>query len=206
MSIDLFAFPSPNNFKVLLTLEALGVDYNLHKVDIMKGEQTQEPFININPCGLTPAIKDGDLNLGESANIIEYLVSKFDKGHKFSYAQDSPFYWKLNEFLFYHATGVSVAQDKVFVFGTFNPNETFTIEAFKKAVEGYYTKLESKLKENGTGYYVGDKLTIADLIALPHAKTVEHSDVDLEKFPNVKAWREKISKEPFVEKAYAKFA
>ena len=41
--IDLYYWPTPNGWKVSILLEELGVDYNLHLVNISKGEQFK-PF------------------------------------------------------------------------------------------------------------------------------------------------------------------
>lgn len=206
MAIEVFTFPTPNNFKVLSALEALNLEYKIHKVDITKGEQHQKQFKSVNPCEVTPAIKDGDLNLAESANILEYLVSKYDKEQKLSYPESSDLYWKLKQFLYYHATGVSATQDKIFVFSMFHKDVVGAVEALQGSVKNYYNKLEEFLAKNGTGYFIGDKLTIADIIAYPHAAIADHHGVDLETLPNLKAWKEKLSQESFIKKAYANFA
>lgn len=207
MTIEVYAYPTPNNFKVLVALEALGLEYKINKVDIAKGEQAQESYLNINPCGLTPAIKDGSLNLSESINIVEYLAATYDKENKFTFPKDSPLFWKLNEFLFYHATGAGIAQDKIFWFQIRKPDQKDTVETFKQVTQDYYKKFEQKLAENGTGYFIGDKLSLADLVAYPHAKIAARlAGVDFDSLPHLKAWLEKIDQEPFIQKAYSKLA
>lgn len=205
MSIELYTYPTPNNFKVVIILEALGLEYNINKVDIGKGEQQSESYLKINPCAMTPAITDGSLNLSESINIAEYLAATYDKDNKFTYPKDSPLYWKINEFLFYHASGAGVSQDKIFWFKIRQPNEVNTVEVFKQLTRDYYKKFEKKLAQNGTGYFIGDKLTIADLVAYPHAKIADRlAGVDFDSLPHLKAWKEKIEQEPFIQKAYSK--
>lgn len=205
--IEVFAYPSPNNFKVLATLEALNVEYKLHKVDILKGEHLQEPLKSINPCEITPAINDDKLNLCESANIMEYLEFKFDKDETLKYPRESPLYWELNQFLFFHATSISVFQDRVFYFIYFNKEATVkAVELLRETIRCKYKKIEQMLAKNGTGYLVGDKLTIADIMAYPHAKVADYHGLDLETLPNFKSWREKMANVSFIQKAYAKMA
>lgn len=39
---------TPNGQKINITLEELGLDYTVHKIDIAKNEQKQDWFLDIN--------------------------------------------------------------------------------------------------------------------------------------------------------------
>ncbi|HIK12996.1 MAG TPA: glutathione S-transferase N-terminal domain-containing protein [Oscillatoriaceae cyanobacterium M33_DOE_052] len=56
--IELYTFPTPNGRKISIMLEELGIPYNVHKIDIRKGEQRTPEFLAINPNGKIPAIRD----------------------------------------------------------------------------------------------------------------------------------------------------
>ena len=58
--IDLYSWPTPNGHKVHIMLEELGLEYNVHPVDIGKGEQFAETFLKISPNNRIPAIVDHD--------------------------------------------------------------------------------------------------------------------------------------------------
>ena len=56
--IDLYYWPTPNGHKITIMLEELGVPYNLHFINIGKGDQFQPDFLAISPNNKMPAIVD----------------------------------------------------------------------------------------------------------------------------------------------------
>ena len=46
-------------------------------IDLEKGEQMQDWFLEINPKHTVPVLADGDMTLTESVEISKYLVDKF---------------------------------------------------------------------------------------------------------------------------------
>src|SRR6056297_1803124 len=56
--IDLYTWTTPNGRKVSILLEELGVDYEVHAVDIGAGDQHDPAFRAISPNGRSPAIVD----------------------------------------------------------------------------------------------------------------------------------------------------
>ena len=50
---------------VWLTLKTLGVDFVLKEIDFGGNEHKSDEFLAVNPRGKVPAIKDGELCLGE---------------------------------------------------------------------------------------------------------------------------------------------
>jgi glutathione S-transferase len=77
MSLKLHVFPvSPRAFKVLLTANHLGIDHEIHIVDLTKGEQKTPEFTALNPNQRMPVLEDDGFVLWESNAIVEYLASK----------------------------------------------------------------------------------------------------------------------------------
>ena len=56
--IDLYTAATPNGYKVSITLEELGLPYELQVIDLSTGEQKKPWFTAINPNGRIPAITD----------------------------------------------------------------------------------------------------------------------------------------------------
>src|ERR1700722_8733975 len=89
-NIHLYTAQTPNGIKISITLEELGLPYEITKVDIVKNTQKEPWFLEINPNGRIPALtdtfKDGKtIRLFESGSIQQYLVDEYDTEHKISY-------------------------------------------------------------------------------------------------------------------------
>ena len=80
--IDLYTCDTPNGKKVSIALEECGFVYNIHKVDIRKGEQHQPVYRKINPNQKIPAIVDHkgpaekSIRVFETGAILQYLAGK----------------------------------------------------------------------------------------------------------------------------------
>ena len=58
-------------------LEEVGEPYDLHVVNLAKGEQHQPEHIAVNPMGKVPALRHGDAVVTEAAAICTYLADEF---------------------------------------------------------------------------------------------------------------------------------
>ena len=61
--IDLYTWTTPNGRKVSILLEELGLDYEVHPVDITAGAQHDPEFLKISPNNRIPAIVDREAGL-----------------------------------------------------------------------------------------------------------------------------------------------
>lgn len=55
---QVYAFSTPNSVKVPIALEELGLQYELHSVNVRKGEQKHADFVALNPNGKVPVLRD----------------------------------------------------------------------------------------------------------------------------------------------------
>ena len=80
--IDLYYWPTPNGWKISIALEEMNLPYNVHLIDIGKGEQFAPDFLRIAPNNRMPAIIDAQgpdgepISLFESGAILQYLARK----------------------------------------------------------------------------------------------------------------------------------
>jgi glutathione S-transferase len=62
---------------VLWMLEELGQPYDIHLLDLGKGDNLKPDYLVINPMGKVPALKHGDAIVTEGAAICTYLADEF---------------------------------------------------------------------------------------------------------------------------------
>src|SRR5215470_7242527 len=83
--IELHTWGTPNGRKVSIMLEECGLPYNVHKIDISKGEQFKPEFLKISPNNRIPAIVDTEgpggkpISVFETGAILVYLGEKTGK-------------------------------------------------------------------------------------------------------------------------------
>ncbi len=83
--LQVWSWPTPNGQKIHIMVEELGIPYEVHGVDIGKGDQFEKDFLKISPNNKIPAIVDPDgpadepLSLFESGAILLYLADKHGK-------------------------------------------------------------------------------------------------------------------------------
>ena len=71
MTIQLYAFDTPNGRKISVALEEMGLPYDVHVVDISKDEQHAPAFVKISPNNKIPAIVDPDGPGGQPISVFE---------------------------------------------------------------------------------------------------------------------------------------
>ena len=81
--IELHYAPTPNGHKISIALEELGLDYEVHRVNIGQGDQFKPEFLAFSPNNRIPAIidRDGDeaVSVFESGAILMYLAEKTER-------------------------------------------------------------------------------------------------------------------------------
>ena len=89
-TITLYTGQSPNGVKISITLEELGLPYNVRTIDMKANEQKSDWFTKTNPNGRIPAITDifndgKEIRVFESGSIMQYLVGRYDTDYRVSY-------------------------------------------------------------------------------------------------------------------------
>ncbi|KAI9809520.1 MAG: hypothetical protein M1827_006826 [Pycnora praestabilis] len=204
--IDLYTTQTPNGIKISITLEELGVPYNVHKIDISKNTQKEPWFLEINPNGRIPAMTDTfidgkKIRLFESGSIMQYLVEQYDTDHKISYKAGTREYYEVNNWLFFLNAGVGPMQGQANHFHRYAPEKIeYGVKRYQNETRRLYSVLDKHLSQSSSGYLVGNKCTIADISHWGWVTAAGWAGVDIDEFPSLKAWDERMMKRPGVER------
>lgn len=76
----------------------------------------------------------------------------------------------------------------------------YGVTRYTNEVRRLYSVLDKHLASSTSGYLVGDKCTIADIAHWGWVTAAFWAGVDIDAFPALKAWDEKMLKRPGVEK------
>jgi GSH-dependent disulfide-bond oxidoreductase len=196
--IELYTWTTPNGRKVSIMLEETGLSYNVHPVDIGKGEQFRPEYIAINPNSKIPAIIDSDgpggapLALFESGAILIYLAEKTGK----LLPRDPVARLLALQWLMFQMGGVGPMFGQAHHFLRAAPEPVpYGIERYTKETRRLYGVLDRRLGE--AAYLAGD-YSIADIATFPWVARHEWHKVELAEFPNVARWYAAIAARPAV--------
>ncbi|KAF1985280.1 glutathione S-transferase [Aulographum hederae CBS 113979] len=204
--ITLYTAQTPNGIKISILLEELGLPYKVHKVDFSTNEQKSPEFLKINPNGRIPALTDkftdGEpINLFESGSIMQYLVSRYDKEHKLSFPDGTRETYAVNNWLFFMNAGVGPMQGQANHFRRYAPETIqYGIDRYTNEASRLYSVLDAHLADGNKEYLVGNKCTIADIAHWGWIAAAAYAGVDMEQFPALRAWDERMTARSGVEK------
>ncbi|KAF2020594.1 glutathione S-transferase [Aaosphaeria arxii CBS 175.79] len=204
--ITLYTTQTPNGIKISITLEELGLPYKVHKIEFSKNTQKEPWFLAINPNGRIPALTDTfsdgkTINVFESGSIMQYLVSRYDTEYKISYPPGTREYVEMTNWLFFQNAGVGPMQGQANHFTRYAPEEIpYAKTRYTNETRRLYSVLDTHLSTTGSPYLVGDKATIADIAHWGWIAAAGWAGVDIEEFPAVKAWEERMAAREGVEK------
>ncbi|HKX49888.1 MAG TPA: glutathione S-transferase N-terminal domain-containing protein [Candidatus Binatia bacterium] len=200
--IQLYTWATPNGKKVSVMLEEVELPYEVHPINIAKGDQLKPEYLAINPNNKIPAIIDTDgpggkpLKLFESGAILMYLAEKTGK----FLPQEMAKRYEVIQWLMFQMGGVGPMFGQANYFYRLEEKVPFAIERYYKEAIRLYNVLEETLGQRD--YLAGD-YSIADIATYPWVGRHDGHNVKLEEFPNVKRWFETISQRPAVKRGMA---
>jgi GST-like protein len=204
MSIQLFAFDTPNGRKISVALEEMGLEYSAHIVDITKDEQFKPEFLAISPNNKIPAIIDSEGPEGNPASVFEsgaILIYLAEKTGKFlptkSNERIAVFEW-----LMFQMGGFGPAPGQVHHFlGLENKeDQRYGLNRFMTETKRLYKVMDQRLESHE--YFAGG-LSIADFAILGWVWRHPRHQIDLGDYPNVKRWYDQLMARPAVERGFA---
>jgi GST-like protein len=200
--IRLFYWPTPNGHKISIMLEELGVPYEVHFVDIGKGEQFAPAFLKISPNNRMPAIIDPDgpggrpISVFESGAILQYLGRKYGR----FYPQDERARVQVEEWLFWQVGGLGPMA------GQANHFNNYASEKIPYAQKRYTDEVHRLLGVMNTRLaarrYLAGGYSIADMACWSWVLSAGQH-VSLAEFPHVLAWRDRVGARPAVKRGKA---
>jgi GST-like protein len=204
MPIQLHAFDTPNGRKVSVALEEMALPYDIHIVDIGKGDQYTPEFTKISPNQKIPAIVDPDgpegrpVSIFESGAILIYLGMKTRKFWPPTLARQVP----VLEWLMFQmgSFGPFPGQVHHFVALTNEEDRRYGLARYMKETRRLYDVMNKRLADRE---YFADELSIADFAILGWAWRHPRHKVDLAEFPNVKRWYDALMVRPGVQRGFA---
>lgn len=207
--IDLYYWPTPNGWKISIALEEMGLPYNVHTVNIGKGEQFQPEFLEIAPNNRMPAIVDPDgpdgapISIFESGAILQYLSRKTGTfGGRTERERVAVEQW-----LMWQMGGVGPMAGQAHHFLNYAPSMDppndlpYAKTRYRNEVARLYGVLDRQLERNE--YAAADFYSIADMAIWPWAQGWERQEQTLDDKSNFARWLDLVGQRPAVKRGRA---
>ena len=199
--IHLYSWDTSNGRKIPIMLEELELTYQYHPIDISQGDQFTDDYLAINPNAKIPAIIDTDGPQGKPITVFEsgaipiYLAEKYNSSLLPEQSHER----------------MQVLQWLMFQMGSVGPMFGQALHFYKYASEPIPYATERYMKEALRLYRVMDdwlvnreyfatNYSIADIAIFPWIARWMWLDIDWNKFPNLKAWYDRLSARPTIQK------
>lgn len=204
--IELFTAATPNGQKIHIMLEECGLDYEVHWIDIDRGDQFDPEFLKISPNNKIPALIDhsgpnGTIALFESGAILLYLA---DKTGKFLPTETNQ-RWATIQWLMWQMGSFGPMLGQAHHFNKYAPANPggpvvlpYAQDRYTNEATRLYSVLDGRLGESR--FVAGKAYTIADMAIFPWCRLYERQGQNIDDFPNVKRWFAIIAERPAVAK------
>jgi len=183
---------SGNCYKVALMLALTGCDWEPVPVDYFGGQTRTEQFRReLNHMGEIPVLEHRGRKLAQSGVILDYLAAETGRfGAQDEEQRRSILRWILfdnHKFTSYYAT-------LRYLVGLTGSGDPAVVEFLRTRVIGAFTVVDTHL--GGREFLLGSEPTIADLSLVGYLYYREETGVDLDDFPRLVAWTERVATLP----------
>ena len=184
---------SGNCYKVRLLLAHLGLEYERRTMDVVDRSNRSEVLGGLNPALRVPTlVLDDGRPLAESGAILWYL----GEGTRFvpddAYERAQVLQWMFFE-QYDHEPAIAVAR---FWLAYSGRSEEFADRLPERTAVGHRALEAMERHLDGREFLVGDGLTLADIALYAYSHVADEGGFDLERYPALRAWVERVASEP----------
>ncbi|WP_371392649.1 glutathione S-transferase family protein [Glycocaulis abyssi] len=192
--LELYTAPTPNGWKISIALEELDLPYQLHVLQLLKGEQKAPDYLKINPNGRIPALVDSDEGgraIFESGAILMHLAEKTGK----LLPDNAEGRSRVIQWLFWQVGGLGPMQGQANVFFRYLPEKIpLAIERYQGETRRHYEVMNTRLAE--APYLAGDEYSIADIACFPWVFGHFWAGVPLDGLDHLLDWKARLEQRP----------
>jgi glutathione S-transferase len=190
--------------RIVWLCEELEIPYEMVKYD--RDPETRlapAAYKALHPAGTAPVITDGDLVLGESGAIIDYITHTYGGGRFALKPGDAGYSDYLHWFHFANASMMSAGMIDLIIAMIGGASNDPIVAALRARGDQAFAMVEDRLGK--AAYFAGDAFTAADVIMLFPLTTMRmFAPRDLAPYPNIRAYLKRIAARPAYQRAIKK--
>lgn len=195
LQLTLFGYwRSSSAWRLRIAMNLKGIDYEQVSVNLLKGEQTEQDWLEVNSMGQVPMLQLADgRRLTQSMAILQYLEAEYPAVP--IYPSDP---WR-------RAKANALAEiPNSFIQPLQNLSTLKAVEAYgvkradwaKQWIEKGLASMEWELQATAGLYCVGDDVTVADICLVPQMYGARRFGVDVSNYPTILAIEARLMELP----------
>ncbi|MCE2989759.1 MAG: maleylacetoacetate isomerase [Burkholderiales bacterium] len=183
-------FRSSASFRLRIALNLKQLTAERRGVHLVRGEQKQAAYREVNPQGLVPFLVDGDLGLSQSLAIIEYLEEKYPTPPLLPADIESrAFARQIAQLIACDIHPLNNTRVLAYLSDPLKLDESARTRWYCGWIHEGFAALEAMLKRRAvqSPFCVGDFPTIADICLVPQVTNAQRFSCALDPFPMIMA-------------------
>lgn len=174
--------------RIVWLCEELGLDYELKCYDRNKSDLLAPPaYKALHPMGVAPVITDGDLVLGESGAIVEYLLARHGAGGLARAPADPDFANYLYWLHFANGTLQPIMGRHMMLRRIDLPADHPVVASMRNRLQLVLSQVEARCAE--APYLAGAAFSAADIMSVFSLTTMRSfCPLDLQPYPQIRAY------------------
>ena len=191
----LHEYPASGNcYKIRLVAAHLGLPIERKSYDIMKGETRTPEFLrDVNANGRIPVLQDGARLLPESNAACFYLADGSELVPDDRYQRADMLHWMFWE-QYNHEPSIATLRFWMRYVGldALTAAQRMQIKNKREAGHAALNLMDDHLEKHR--FLAADRFTVADICLFAYTHVADEADFDLEAYPAIIAWMERIMK------------
>jgi len=184
---------SGNCYKVRLLLAHLRIPYERRELSVVDRSNRSEVLGDLNPAQRVPTlVLDDGRALGESGAILWYFAEGTEFVPEDRYERAQMLQWMFFE-QYDHEPALAVVRFWVAYSGR---PEAFADRLEERMAAGYRALDAMERHLDGRQFFVGDRLSLADLALYAYTHVAPEGGFELDSYPAIGAWLDRVAAEP----------
>ncbi|MFQ2476881.1 maleylacetoacetate isomerase [Aeromonas caviae] len=185
--LQLFGYwRSSASYRVRIVMQLKGLDYELHPINLRQGEQREKAYRRINPQGLVPFLVDGEVQVGQSVAIMEYLDETYPAHPLMPSAPEERA--RVRQIVNMIACDIHPLNNlRVlnYLEEVFRVGKEQEASWYRHWIDETFTALEQLLMTTAGVYSVGNEVTLADCMLVPQVYNARRFNIALDDYPTI---------------------
>jgi glutathione S-transferase len=184
---------SGNCYKVRLLLAHLGIPYERRELSVVDRSNRSEVLGDLNPAQRVPTlVLDDGRALGESGAILWYFAEGTEFVPEDRYERAQMLQWMFFE-QYDHEPALAVVRFWVAYSGR---PEAFADRLEERMAAGYRALDAMDRHLDGRQFFVGDRLSLADIALYAYTHVAPEGGFELDSYPAIGAWLDRVAAKP----------